>query len=226
MTYPIRAFARRALWALPIWAAMLFLGTLTEQPDPQTAFADFAAYVTTDWFLWSHLINSILGAAIGSLGVVGLMLYLQDSKGSGRAIIGMAASVSGNVLMSSVYGIAAFAQPAMGRMFQAGQPNAFDFYNQVYSVPLFVTALGGMLLFMIGGVFAGSAISRSGRLPRWAGWVYAVMSIGFALGLFFPPIVMNITSTMLFLATIAVAWSAGREEGSMQSVKVESKQGI
>jgi hypothetical protein len=190
---------------------MLFLGTLTEQPDPQTAFADFAAYVTTNWFLWSHLINSILGAAIGSLGVIGLMLYLQDTKVAGRAITGMVASVTGNVLMSSVYGIAAFAQSAMGRMFQAGQQNAVDFYNQVYSVPLFVTALGGMMLFMIGGVFAGSAIAGSGRLPRWAGWVYVVMSIGFALGLFFPPIVMNISSTLLFLATVAVAWSAARE---------------
>ena len=113
--------------------------------------------------------------------------------------------------MTSVYGVAAFAQPAMGRMFQAGQQNAVDFYNQVYGIPLFITALAGLLLFMIGGVFIGSAIARSGSLPRWAGWVYIVMSIGFALGLFFPPIVMNITSALLFLATFAVASSAGLE---------------
>ncbi len=66
MTQQVRTFARRSLWMLPVWAAMLFLGTLTHQPDPQTDFGGFAAYVTTTSFLLSHLINSITGAAIGS----------------------------------------------------------------------------------------------------------------------------------------------------------------
>ena len=69
MTPRVRAFARGALWALPVWAALLFLGTITHQPDTQTDFAGFAAYVTTPQFLWSHLIASIAGAAIGSVGV-------------------------------------------------------------------------------------------------------------------------------------------------------------
>jgi hypothetical protein len=196
---------------LPVWAALLFWATLTEQPDPQTAFADFAAYVTTSQFLLSHLVGSIVGAAIGSIGVIGLMLYLQDTKAAGWAIAGMVATVAGNVLMSSTYGVAAFAQPAMGRLFQAGQQIAIDFYNQVYAVPLFVTGLGGLLLFLLGGVFTGIAIAGSGRLPRWAGWVYAATTIGFALGLFFPPVVQNVTSGLLFVATLAIAWSASRE---------------
>jgi hypothetical protein len=74
MTNQVRAFARVALWALPVWAAMLFAGTPTHQPDAQTQFPEFAKYVTTSEFLWSHLINSITGAAIGSIGVVALML--------------------------------------------------------------------------------------------------------------------------------------------------------
>ncbi len=37
MTHQVRAFARGALWALPVWAALLFLSTLTHQPDPQLA---------------------------------------------------------------------------------------------------------------------------------------------------------------------------------------------
>src|SRR4029453_15963694 len=152
MTQQVRAFARGALWALPVWAAMLFLGTLTHQPDPQTDFAGFAAYVTTTSFLLSHLNNSITGAAIGSIGVVGLVLYLQDSKVVGRTIIGMVATVVSNTLVASIFGVAAFAQTAMGRMFIAGQHNALDFYNQVYSGTLFGTALIALLLFMIGGV--------------------------------------------------------------------------
>jgi len=55
-------------------------------------------------------------------------------------------------------------------------------------------------------------------LPRWSGWVYAVMSIGFALGLFFSPVVQNVTSALLFAATVAVAWSASQGE-ARQSIE-------
>jgi hypothetical protein len=212
MPHPVRAFARRALWALPVWAALLFLGTLTHQPDAQTDFAGFAAYVTTSQFLLSHLVASIAGAAIGSVGVIGLMLYLHDSKVAGRAITGMVATVAGNTLTSSIFGVAAFAQPAMGRMFLAGQPNALDFYNQVYAGPLFGTALVALLLFIAGGVFIGIAIAACGRLPRWTGWVYAVTTAGFVLSNFLLPVGQSVMSALLFVATLAIAWSAGRED--------------
>jgi hypothetical protein len=212
MTHPVRTFARGALWALPVWALLLFLGTLTHQPDPQTAFADFAAYVTTPQFLVSHLVASIAGAAVGSIGVIGLMLYLQDTQVARRAITGMAATVAGNTLTSSIFGVAAFAQPAMGRMFIAGQQNALDFYNQVYAAPLFGTAVVALLLFIAGGVFTGSAIAACGRWPRWTGWVYAVATAGFVLSNFLLPVGQSVMSALLFIATLAVAWGAGRED--------------
>ena len=212
MTHQIRTFARRAMWALPVWAALLFLGTLTHQPDPQTAFGDFATYVTTNWFLVSHLLNSILGAAIGSIGVIGLMLYLQDSKAAGKAITGMVATVAANTLTSSIFGVAAFAQPAMGRAFLAGQENALDFYNNVYAAPLFLTALVSLLLFIAGGIFTGIAITASGRWPRWTGWVYAVTTVGFVLSNFLLPAGQSVTSALLFVATVVIAWRASRED--------------
>jgi len=212
MSQQVRSFARGALWALPVWAAMLFLGTLTHQPDPQTDFAGFAAYVTTTSFLLSHLINSITGAAIGSIGVVGLVLYLQDSKVAGRTIIGMVATVVSNTLVASIFGVAAFAQTAMGRMFIAGQHNALDFYNQVYSGTLFGTALIALLLFMIGGVFIGNAVAACGFFPRWTGWVYAISVVGFVLSTFLLDIGQSISSALLFIATVTIAWNAGREE--------------
>jgi cytochrome c-type biogenesis protein CcmH/NrfF len=39
---------RWLLWALPVWALMLLIGTWTHQPDPQTQFAAFADYITTN----------------------------------------------------------------------------------------------------------------------------------------------------------------------------------
>jgi hypothetical protein len=212
MTHLVRMFARGAIWALPVWAAMLFLGTLTHQPDPQTAFGDFAAYVTTNQFLASHLINSILGAAIGSIGVIGLMLYLQDSNAAGKALTGMVATVAANTLTSSIFGVAAFAQPAMGRAFLAGQENALEFYNNVYAAPLFITALVSLLLFIVGGVFTGMAIASYDRWPRWTGWVYAATTVGFVLSNFLLPVGQSVTTALLFVATVVVAWSASRED--------------
>jgi hypothetical protein len=190
---------------------MLFLGTLTHQPDPQTAFDDFAAYVTTDWFLISHLLNSILGAAIGSIGVIGLALLLQDSKAAGKALAGMVATVAANTLTASIFGVAAFAQPAMGRAFLAGQENALDFYNDVYAAPLFLTALVFLLLFIAGGILTGTAIAASGRWPRWTGWVYALMTTGFVFSNFLLPVGQSVTSALLFVATAVLAWNAGGE---------------
>jgi hypothetical protein len=199
---------------------MLFLGTLTHQPDAQTAFDDFAAYVTTNTFLLSHLFNSILGAAIGSIGVIALMLLLQDTKAAGKAITGMVATVAANTLTSSIFGVAAFAQPAMGRVFQAGQEDALDFYNNVYAAPLFITALISLLLFIAGGILTGMAITASGRLPRWTGWVYAVTTTGFVLSNFLLPIGQSVTSALLFAATVVVAWSAGRKDQQQEQTEI------
>ena len=209
----VRSFARGAVWALPVWAAMLFLGTLTHQPDPQTDMVGFAAYVTTTVFLLSHLVNSIAGAAIGSIGVIALMLYLQDSKVVGRTITGMVMTVTGNTLTASVFGAAAFAQTAIGNAFLAGKENALDYYNLVYSAPLFVTVIVGLLLFMTGNAFVGSAIASSGRFPRWAGWVYAITAIGFVLSNFTIPVGQTPMSALLFLTTVVVAWNASRDAG-------------
>ena len=218
MTQQVRAFARVALWALPVWAAMLFLGTLTHQPDPQKDFAGFAGYVTSTSFLLSHLINSILGAAIGSVGAVGLMLYLQDSKVAGKAITGMVAMIVSNTLVSSIFGVAAFAQTAMGRMFIAGQGNTLDFYNQIYNGTLFGTALIALLLFMLGGVLTGNAITTSGLFPGWTGWVIAISMVGFVLSAFLLDIGQSIFSALLFIATVTVAWTASRER-TVQSAR-------
>jgi hypothetical protein len=209
----VHSFARAAVWALPVWAAMLFLGTLTHQPDPQMDMPAFAAYVTTTGFLLSHLVNSIAGAAIGSIGVIGLMLYLQDSKAVGRAITGMVLTVAGNTLTSSVFGAAAFAQTAIGHAYLGGKVDALDYYNLVYSGPLFATVIVGLILFMTGGGFTGSAVTSSGRFPRWAGWVYAITAIGFVLSNFTIPVGQTPMSVLLFVSTVVVAWKAGLDGG-------------
>jgi hypothetical protein len=211
MTTPARAFARVALWALPIWAAMLFFGTLTHQPDTRTDFAGFARYVTTSGFLWSHLINSIAGAAIGSIGTLALVLYLQDTPAAGRSILGMVATVLGNTMTSAIFGVAAFAQPAIGRAFLDGQQAAPAMYDAVYGNSLFGTAIVALLLFIVGGIFVGIAIAACGRFPPWTGWVYAIASVAFVVSNFTVAEAQTPMSILLFVAAAVVAWTASRQ---------------
>ena len=211
---PLDRFASRGLWALPAWAALLFASTLTHQPDPATAFGDFAEYVTTPTFLASHLVGSIAGAAVGSIGAVALGVHLADTRAASRALWGMLATLTANVLLASIFGIAAFAQPAMGRLFLGGAQDAEAFYTEVYGPPLFATALLGLVLFMLGGVLLGGAVAASGRAPRWAGWVYAVSTVGFALSTFLLPVGQTVTSVALFVATLAIARRAPLEAPS------------
>jgi hypothetical protein len=120
-------------------------------------------------------------------------------------------TVTGNTLTASVFGAAAFAQTAVGNAFLAGKEDALYYYNQVYSAPLFITVIIGLLLFMTGGGFTGSAISSSGRFPRWAGWVYAITAVGFVLSNFTIPAGQTPMSALLFFTTIVVAWKARQD---------------
>jgi hypothetical protein len=123
-------------------------------------------------------------------------------------IAGLVTTVAANVFLTAVFGAAAFAQPAMGRLFLAGEPNAFDFYNEVYGAPLFATAMLALLLFLIGGIFTGGAIAASGRLPRWTGWAYAVATAGFVVSFLLWPVGMSVFSGLLIVATADIAWRA------------------
>jgi hypothetical protein len=49
-------WARTAVWALPVYGALLAAGTLMQQPDYRTGFGAYAAYVATSTFLASHVI--------------------------------------------------------------------------------------------------------------------------------------------------------------------------
>ncbi|MGE3284533.1 MAG: hypothetical protein AB7J32_00355 [Pseudonocardia sp.] len=161
---------RAALWLLPLHAVLLVLGTLTHQPDPKAAFDAYARYVTTGPFLASHLGASILGAALGVLGVVAAAAYLRPAPATYLAVAG---TVIGNVVTSAVFGAAAFAQPAVGRAQLRGSPDAAAIDADVYGLPLVATALVGVLLLIVGAVGLGTAVARRGL--RAAGVAYAVL---------------------------------------------------
>jgi hypothetical protein len=199
------------LWALPVWAVLLAVSTLSHQPSYSTDFPAYAEYVTTTRFLISHLVASILGAAIGVLGMIALFVHLTGEGRSRLALWGLVTSVVGNILTASVFGVAAFAQPAIGRAYLAGDTEqAVAINSDVYGVPLFATALPGLLLFAIGVVLFGAAVARSGRFPRWAGIGLALGGVLFAIIGFLFGAVQPIGGAVMIISTAWIARSAGR----------------
>ncbi len=95
-------------------------------------------------------------------------------------------------------------------MFQAGQQNAIAFYNQVYNGTMFGFSAVALLLFIIGGVIVGTAITASGRFPRWTGWVFAISVVGFGPSGFLFDLGQSIFSALLFIAVVIVAWGVSQ----------------
>jgi hypothetical protein len=206
-------FARRGLWALPAWAALLLVGTLTHQPDPQTDFPAYARYITTTPFLVGHLGASILGAGIGTLGFIALAVRLAG-RTPRLAIWALVATVLGNTLLTSVFGVAAFAQPAIGRAFLAGSEAAAVAINaDAYGSPLLATALPGLLLFTTGLILFGVAVARAGAdaWPRAAGIGLAVGGPLFAVvGFVLANAVQTVGAALLLASTLWIAVAGQR----------------
>jgi hypothetical protein len=205
---------RLFIWALPAWATLLLLATLTHQPPYQTRFGAWSRYVTTPEFLLSHLVGSILGGALGILGFVGLGLFLvgqEDRRTSRLAVPGVVCSVIGNVFVIAVFGIAAFAQPAIGRSYLAGHADVRPLYDDVNGVPLLVTALCGVLLLSLGVALLGLGIVRSGMVPSLAGWSLVVGAPVFAiLGVVLADAVQTVGAALLLAGSLGTAYVLGR----------------
>ena len=209
---PLARAARLGLWALPVWAVLLSASTITHQPDPKTDLAGWSRYVTTTEFLASHLVASILGAAIGALGLVALGAVLA-SRGHPRAgLWTMVTGVSGNVLNAAVLGIAAFAQPAIGRDYLAGHTASASLLvkTAVNGEWLNVTAVTSGVLLIASTVIAGVGVARTGSLPRTAGIGFAVSMVLFAIGAIPDNFLETIGCVLMIASTVWIAAAAGR----------------
>lgn len=211
-TRPSEPTARAGLWALPVWAALLLVGTFSHQPPPQTQLGAWSRYVTTPWFVASHLIASILGTAVGTVGMIALAVCLIRSGRVRGGAWGMVLAVTANILLTAVFGIAAFAQPAIGRLYLAGHAAlAHMMYDgAAQGAWLVVTGVTGVVLMAASLIVFGVAVARSGWLPRLAGIGLAiagpVLVVGFALDDF----IETVAAVLLVACTAWIADAARR----------------
>ena len=203
-SYPGRA-ARAGLWALPAYAVLLGLSTLTHQP-PVSDFDAYARYVTTDLFLVSHLGASIFGAGLAILGAVAVTAYLVRGRAARTAVAGLALTTITNVFLAAAFGSAAFVQPGLGRAHLNGVDgmpavNA----DTAYGTALFATALTASFFLIVSATVLGGAIARTGPGLRWYGIAYAVLVAVFTLSGFVLQPVQAYAGFALAAATAALA---------------------
>jgi hypothetical protein len=195
---------RLGVLALPVYGSLVFLSTLSHQPDYRTDFHAYAEYVTTTSFLVSHLVGSILGTTIGLVGVLALFAVLATTDVRRLALRGLVLSVAGMAFIMTLFGAATFAQPAIGRAYLGGQQAAVVINSDLYGAPAVAVGLTGGLLYSAGALLLGAALWRAGTLPRWTGPLYAVAVplisiIGLAVGVAQPvgAVLLTISGTWI-----------------------------
>ena len=216
-------WGRIALWALAVYGVLLAASTITHQPDYTTEFPSYANYVTTQRFLLSHLIGSIAGAAFGLIGGAAL-LVLAGQFAPQLAGWGFVTWTFAQVGLVSIFGVAAFFQPAIGRSFLRGEGDAAISTNEdVYGGTLFAVAGLSLLLFIAGAVMLGMAVRRTPTLPSWAGVTFAASALVFVLAFLFIDVVQPVAG--LGIAAAGIGLGAGARAAAADNLRPVDRRG-
>jgi hypothetical protein len=205
----LERWARRLTWLLPVWGAVTIPATLTQQPDADTDFAAYADYVTTTRFLVGHLVGSIGGTVLGILGIVGLAVILARTRVARAALAAATVAIVGSGLLLPVFGVAAFAQPAIGNAAQAGLAGAQQIDSDVYGPMTIAVGVSAAFVFTVGLAWLGIAVARSGHFPRWSGWLLSLAGPFIGLG-FLVELAQPIGGLFLLVGGLGIAWLGPR----------------
>jgi hypothetical protein len=204
------AAIRVGLWALPLYGALTAWATLDPQPDQATDPDGWARFVSTNYYLLTHLAGGTGGTILAILGTIALGGYLAGGRSGKLGVAAMVVTVTGHALLLVPAAISTFATPAIGRAYLAG----FTDVMQIgFSPAMTATFLLGLLLALVGNVLLGVAMWRSGTLPKWVGAVWVISAIvfyvlGVVLGLATAGASPPTQSMGALLIVISGAWTA------------------
>ena len=153
---------------MTIWAS------LDPQPEQVKHPEAWARFVSSNHYILTHVIGSIVGAVLAILGVFALGAYLANSRAGRLGLVALVVTVVGQAVGLVIGGISTFATPAIGQAFLSGFKDVMQIqFSPVMSV-IFALAI---LLMIVGNVLLGVAVWRSGTLPKWAGaiWLASVL---------------------------------------------------
>lgn len=208
---------RIGLLALPISGLLTAWATLTPQPNPSTEFEAWSRFVTTYYFMLTHLLGTMLGIILLIFGVIALGAYLAKWGRSGRlGLVAMVTTIAANMLFLPIAGWAAFGEPAVGRAYLSGIEEAIQFNPGVDFTVIFLLSV---LLAFIGNILLGIAIWRSRTLPKWSGAIWIAWAVMFYIagvlyGLLFvgsSPPTQPVGAVLMAISGGWIVWSIFRQ---------------
>ena len=203
------------LLGLPLYGALTFWSSLHPQPDPNTRFEAWSRYVTTDYYVLTHVLGSGLGLILAIFGTFALGAYLATSRAGRLGLVSMAITVFATALFLMPMGVSTFSAPHEGQAYLAGIEE-FNKLPMIFADTLFMaSSLLVIVLGFAGNVLLGIAVWRSGILPRWAGALWAAGAVFmYPLGIVYAVVILGVQSTPrtvlvgALLLVVSGAWMA------------------
>ena len=187
MQKPKLARARLGALALGLSALLLTAFPLVrpffplDPRSPDETLAVASPLITSVPWVVAHLL-AMLAFVLLLFGVLTLYAHLRAGPVEPRALRALAWSLAGIALIMPMLGFETHVLPILGRLYLAGTTGIAPVVALIYFGPAIVVFLLGLLFLAIGAVYLAVAIWQDGRLPRWAGVLFAI-----GLALWFPP---------------------------------------
>jgi hypothetical protein len=203
------------LLGLPLYGALTFWSSLDPQPDPGTHYEAWSRFVTTDYYVISHLLGSILGLVFAIFGTFALGAYLAGGRSGRLGLVSMVITVLGTALFLPAMGVSTYAAPAEGQAYLAGIEEFSKLPSSFADAVFGLTSLLVIILLFVGNVLLGIAVWRSGTLSKVIGaiWVTAAVLM-YPLGIVFAALILGVQSTPptvvvgAFLLVVGGGWMA------------------
>jgi hypothetical protein len=165
------------------------------------------AFASAAWVISHYL--AMLGFVLLQCGLLALYAFYSASEREPRALRGLLWALPGVALILPAFGVEAYTMPVIGQIYMAGATGLAPVITLTYRGPMTVVLLLGQLFLAIGMFNFAVAIRRSGRLPAWAGFVFA---IGLALWLpMLPRPVRVVDGLLIGVGGVPLAWSIWRK---------------
>lgn len=164
-------------------------------------------FASTAWVLSHYL--ALLGFVLLQGGLLALFAFHGGGPGAPLAFRGVLWGLPGVALILPAFGVEAYTMPIVGQLYLAGATGLAPIIALTYRGPMTVVLLLGQLGLAVGAFSFAVAIRRDGRLPAWAGWVFAV-GLAFWLPMLPRPIRV-IDGLLIGLGGIPLAWRMWRE---------------
>ena len=165
---------RIGMLALPLYGVLAVASIVLHGPLPDAARdpQGFAQAVSSANFGTAFLITMI-GQVVDIFAFLALYGYLAGGRNEGLSFWGMALSIAGGALFLAMTGFLAFAAPAIGQVYLAGQTQVIAVAVAGFSSgpALGVLSVSG-LLGTIGAILLAIGIWRSGSLPKWSALLF------------------------------------------------------